>query len=193
MLRWSEMRGKSLRVHYPKRHLLTGKSMNCITYQRHQNAWLILTSTKKLVSSCHTPFLGLWNDKPHDTPELNTWSSFSCRRLVQAAQLKGKLPFSEKALSFIAWPSTGNSVTYYDKYWFPLSRHQIKIVQEIKKSWWESVRYISSQILKRYCQIYLFSAKSFKVANTKTKSAVITAFSFLLLSSSSLRGRGDTS
>ena len=129
----------------PERHLLAEKSMNCITYQRHQNAWLILTSTKKLVSSCHTPFLGLWHDKPHDTPELNTRSSFSCRRL---AQLKGKLPFSEKALSFIAWPTTGNSLTYYNKYWFSLSRHQIKIVQEIKKSWWESVRYISSQILK---------------------------------------------
>ena len=80
--------------------------------------------------------------------KVNTRSSFSCRRLVQAAQLKGKLPFSEKALSFIAWPSTGNSLTYYNKYWFSLSRHQIKIVQEIKKSWWESVRYISSQILK---------------------------------------------
>lgn len=78
--------------------LLTEKSMNCITYQRHQNAWLILTSTKKLVSSCHTPFLGLWNDKPHDIPELDTRSCFSCRRLVQAAPLKGKFPFSEKSL-----------------------------------------------------------------------------------------------
>ena len=87
-------------------------------------------NAKKLVSSCHTLFLGLWNDKPHDTPELNTRSSFSCRRLVQGAQLKGKLPFSEKALSFIAWPSTGNSLTYYNKYWFSLSRHRIKIVQK---------------------------------------------------------------
>ena len=144
--KWEESLSEPM--HYPERHLLAEKSMNCITYQRHQNAWLILTSTKKLVSSCHTPFLGLWNDKPHDIPELNTRSSFSCRRLVQAAQLKGKLLFSEKALSFIAWPSTGNSLTYYNKYWFSLSRHQNKIVQEIKKSWWESVRYISSQILK---------------------------------------------
>ena len=69
---------------------------------------LILTSTKKLVSSCHTPFLGLWNDKPHDVPELNMRSCFSCRRLVQAAQLEGKFPLSEKALSVITWPSTGN-------------------------------------------------------------------------------------
>ena len=184
------MRGKSLRVHYPERHLLAEKSMNCITYQRHQNAWLILTSTKKLVSSCHTPFLGLWNDKPHDIPELNMRSSFSCRRLVQAAQLKGKLPFSEKALSFIAWPSTGNSLTYYNKYWFSLSRHQIKTVQEIKNHGEKVCDIYLAKFWKRYCQIYLFSAKSFKVANTKTKSAVITAFSFLLLSSSSLRGRG---
>ena len=46
----------------------------------------------------------------------------SCRRLVQAAQLKGKFPFSEKALSVIAWPSTGNSLTY----WFSLSRRMLR-------------------------------------------------------------------
>ena len=83
---------------------------------------LILTSTKKLVSSCHTPFLGLWNDKPHDVPELNMRSCFSCRRLVQAAQLEGKFPFLRKHCQSSLDLQPEIALTY----WFSLSRRMLR-------------------------------------------------------------------